>query len=38
MQIKKLDIKNGWFVGWIQKNGRTIVFANHIIDDKKQDT
>ena len=34
----KLDIKHGWFVGWIQKNGRTIMFVNHITDDKKQDT
>lgn len=36
-RTQELDILHGWFVGWIQKNGRSIVFANHIIDDKKQD-
>lgn len=33
----KTDIQHGWFVGWIEKNGRKIVFANHIADDKKED-
>jgi len=33
----KTDLQHGWFVGFIQKNGRTIVFANHITDDKKED-
>ena len=37
-RMKKLDLQHGWFVGWIQKEGRTIVFVNHITDDKKQDT
>ena len=37
-RTQKLDIMHGWFVGWIQKNGRSIVFANHITDDQKQDT
>lgn len=32
-----VDLQHGWFVGWIEKNGRVIVFASHIIDDKKQD-
>ncbi|MBS0357811.1 MAG: class D beta-lactamase [Proteobacteria bacterium] len=36
-KTKKLDLQHGWFVGWIEKNGRIIVFANHIVDDKKQD-
>lgn len=34
----KTDIKHGWFVGWIQKKGQTIIFVNHITDDTKQDT
>jgi beta-lactamase class D len=33
----KTDLQHGWFVGFIQKNGRTIVFASHITDDKKED-
>lgn len=36
-QTTKLDIKHGWFIGWIQKSERSIVFVNHIIDAKKQD-
>ncbi len=35
---KKSGFQQGWFVGFIQKNDRTIVFANHIEDDKKQET
>lgn len=34
----KLDIQYGWFVGWIEKDGRTIVFVNRISDGKKQET
>jgi beta-lactamase class D len=26
----------GWFVGFIEKNGRKIVFASQILDDQKQ--
>lgn len=37
-RTKKLDLQQGWFVGWIQKDKRTIVVVNHIADDKKQDT
>lgn len=33
----KTELQHGWFVGWIEKNGETIIFANHIVDDKKQD-
>jgi beta-lactamase class D OXA-29 len=33
----KTELQHGWFVGWIEKNNRVIVFANHITDDKKQD-
>jgi len=32
-----LDVQHGWFVGWIEKNGRSIMFASHIVDDKKQE-
>jgi beta-lactamase class D len=34
----KLKIQHGWFVGWIEKNGRSIVFVNHIVDDKEDET
>ncbi len=36
-RTKKLDLQQGWFVGWIEKNGRVIIFTNHIKDDQKQD-
>lgn len=29
---------HGWFVGYIEKNGRTIEFVSHIVDTKKQNT
>lgn len=31
------DLQQGWFVGWIEKNGRQLVFAHHIADETKQD-
>jgi beta-lactamase class D len=34
----KTDLQSGYFVGWIEKGMRKIVFANHIADDKEQDT
>lgn len=34
----KTGLQNGWFVGWIEKNGRVILFASHLADDKKQET
>lgn len=37
-KTKKLDLQHGWFVGWIEKNGRIIIFVSHITDDKNQDT
>lgn len=37
-RTQKLEIKHGWFVGWIEKEDRKIVFVNHITDDKKEDT
>lgn len=36
-RTKTLEFQHGWFVGWIEKNERVIIFATHIIDDKKQD-
>lgn len=36
-RTQKLDLQHGWFVGWIEKDGRRIVFASHINDDKKQE-
>jgi beta-lactamase class D len=32
------DLHNGWFIGYIEKNGRTIEFASHIVDTKKQNS
>ena len=37
-RTKKLELQHGWFVGWIEKDGRIIIFASHVTDDKKQDT
>lgn len=36
-RTKKLEIKHGWFIGWIEKGNRKIIFANHILDDKKEE-
>ncbi|MBM3610838.1 MAG: class D beta-lactamase [Alphaproteobacteria bacterium] len=36
-RTKKLEIKHGWFIGWIEKGDRKIIFAHHIVDDKKED-
>ncbi len=35
-RTKNLEIKHGWFIGWIEKNNKKIVFVNHIVDDKKE--
>ncbi len=32
----KTDLQHGWFVGYIEKGNRRIVFASHIRDDEKQ--
>jgi beta-lactamase class D len=34
----RTDLKHGWFVGYIEKNGLTIEFANHLVDNNKQNT
>jgi beta-lactamase class D len=36
-KTKKLDIQHGWFVGWIEKNHRKIIFASHIVDNQKEE-
>lgn len=37
-RTQKLDRQIGWFIGWIQKDNRTIIFAHYIEDDDKKDT
>lgn len=32
------DLQHGWFVGYVEKNNRTIEFASHIVDQEKHDT
>lgn len=34
----KTEMQHGWFVGYIVKGERKVVFANHIADTKKQST
>jgi beta-lactamase class D len=36
-KTKKLEIKHGWFIGWIEKGNQKIIFVNHIVDDKKEE-
>lgn len=35
--IKNPDVYHGWFVGWIEKEGKHIIFSNHIEDEKKEE-
>lgn len=37
-KTKKLEIQHGWFIGWIEKDDKVIIFSNHITDDKKEDS
>jgi beta-lactamase class D len=37
-RAEKLEIQHGWFIGWIEKDGRVIIFLNHIADEKEEDT
>lgn len=30
----KTKLQHGWFIGWIEKEGRIITFVNHIADEK----
>lgn len=32
----KTELQRGWFVGYIQKGSKSIVFVIHIADDDKQ--
>ena len=32
----KTDLQHGWFVGYIEKGNRKIVFASHVVDREKQ--
>ena len=34
---KNPDLYHGWFIGWIEKGDRRIIFSNHIEDDKKEE-
>lgn len=34
---KNPDLYHGWFIGWIEKDDRRIIFSNHIEDDKKEE-
>jgi beta-lactamase class D len=34
----KTDLQHGWFVGYIEKGSRRIVFASHMVDKEKQST
>jgi beta-lactamase class D len=36
-RVKNSDLYHGWFVGWIEKGNRKIIFSNHMEDDKKQE-
>lgn len=31
------ELKHGWFVGWVEKGDRKMIFASHRTDDKKYD-
>lgn len=35
-RTKKLEIKHGWFIGWVEKGDQKIIFVHHIVDDKKE--
>jgi len=35
---EKLEIQHGWYIGWLEKGDRIIIFSNHIADDKLENT
>lgn len=37
-KTEKLDLKHGWFIGWIEKESKIIIFVNHIVDTQKQES
>ncbi|MGE9516526.1 MAG: class D beta-lactamase [Solitalea-like symbiont of Tyrophagus putrescentiae] len=34
---KNPDLYHGWFVGWVEKGDRRIIFSNHVQDNKKEE-
>ena len=36
-KAEKLNLQIGWFIGWMQKDNRTIVFVHYIEDKKEQE-
>ena len=36
-RAEKLDLKHGWFIGWIEKNNQKIVFVHHTVDEQKEE-
>jgi beta-lactamase class D len=36
-KIEKFNLQIGWFVGWMQKDNRTVVFVHYIEDKKEQE-
>ena len=36
-KTKNPNLYQGWFIGWIEKSDRRIIFSNHIEDDKKEE-
>jgi beta-lactamase class D len=37
-RTRKLKVQHGWFIGWIEKDDKRIIFSNHITDSKEEDT
>jgi beta-lactamase class D len=37
MDREKTQIKHGWFMGWIEKEGKKILFIHHITDEKVEE-
>lgn len=33
-RTKRLEIQQGWFIGWIEKDNERIIFVNHIVDNQ----
>ncbi len=31
------DLYHGWFIGWLEKDDRRIIFSNHVIDDRVEE-
>ena len=34
---KNPDPYHGWFIAWIEKGDRRIIFSNHLEDEKKEE-